>query len=312
MPPTGSSARNARRPTPDEPETWLERELAGRRALVESALERWLPGEDEAPTRLHEAMRYAVLGGGKRLRPILVLAAAEACGGSRERALPAAVAVEFVHCYSLVHDDLPAIDDDDLRRGRPTCHRAYGEAVAILAGNALLTLAFDLLATQVPDKGLAAVLVGELAQAAGHRGMIGGEVTDILSEGTEPSVELLDYIHRRKTARLFRAAGRLGALCAGARAQHLQALTTYGEQLGLAFQIADDILDVTSSPGELGKATQKDLARGKLTYPGLVGLERARQEAVRLAEEAVASVKEFGERARLLGELARFTVSRKR
>jgi geranylgeranyl diphosphate synthase type II len=257
-------------------------------------------------------MRYAVLGGGKRLRPILVLAAAEACGGSRERALPAAVAVEFVHCYSLVHDDLPAIDDDDLRRGRPTCHRAYGEAVAILAGNALLTLAFDLLTTQVPDKGLAAVLVGELAEAAGHRGMIAGEVTDILSEGTEPSVELLDYIHRRKTARLFRAASRLGALSAGARAQHLQALTTYGEQLGLAFQIADDILDVTSSPGELGKATQKDLARGKLTYPGLVGLERARQEAARLAEEAAASVKEFGERARLLGELARFTVSRKR
>jgi geranylgeranyl diphosphate synthase type II len=244
--------------------------------LVESALEHWLPPEDEPPTRLHEAMRYAVLGGGKRLRPILVLAAAEACGGNPQAALPAAAAVECVHCYSLVHDDLPAMDDDDLRRGRPTCHRAYGEALAILAGDALLTLAFDLLADQVPDKSLGAVLVGELARAAGHRGMVAGQVTDMLSEGTEPSAELIDYIHRHKTAALFRAAARLGGLAVAVRPKHLQALTAYGERLGLAFQIADDILDVTSSAAELGKAAHKDLGRGKLTYPGLVGLERAR------------------------------------
>jgi geranylgeranyl diphosphate synthase type II len=256
-------------------------------------------------------MRYAVLAGGKRLRPILVLAAAEACGGNPQAALPAAVAVEFVHCYSLVHDDLPSMDDDDLRRGRPTCHRAFGEALAILAGDALLTLAFDLLVSHAPDKGLGAVLVGELAQAAGHRGMVAGQVTDILSEGTAPSAELIDYIHRHKTAALFRAAVRLGGLAVAARPKHVQALTTYGERLGLAFQIADDILDVTSSAAELGKATRKDLARGKLTYPGLMGLARARQAAEQLAEEAVASVEEFGERARLLVELARFAVSRK-
>jgi geranylgeranyl diphosphate synthase type II len=256
-------------------------------------------------------MRYAVLGGGKRLRPILVLASAEACGGNSESVLSVAAAVEFVHCYSLVHDDLPSMDNDDLRRGRPTCHRAYGEALAILAGDALLTLAFDLLAGQVPDESLGAVLVGELARAAGHRGMVAGQVTDILSEGTEPSAELIDYIHRHKTAALFRAAARLGGLAVAARPKHLQALTTYGERLGLAFQIADDILDATSSAAELGKATRKDLGRGKLTYPGLVGLARARQAATRLAEEAVASVQLFGDRARLLAELARFAASRK-
>ena len=311
MPPARSSAHNPARAARDESATWLERELARRRSMVESALEHWLPADDEPPARLHAAMRYAVLGGGKRLRPILVLAAAEACGGNPEAALPAAAAVEFVHCYSLVHDDLPSMDDDDLRRGRPTCHRAYGEALAILAGDALLTLAFDLLAGQAPDKSLGAVLVGELAQAAGHRGMVAGQVTDILSEGSEPSAELIDYIHRHKTAALFRAAARLGGLAAAAKPTCLQALTTYGERLGLAFQMADDILDVTSSPAELGKATRKDLGRGKLTYPGLVGLARARQAAERLAEEAVASVEEFGERGRLLTELARFAVTRK-
>jgi len=287
---------------------------------VDSALEGWLPPEDERPPELHAAMRYAVLGGGKRLRPILALAAAEVCGGEVERALPAAAAVEFVHCYSLVHDDLPAMDDDDLRRGRPTCHKVFGEAMAILAGDALLTLAFEVLTSaspveptgQVEDGALAAALVSELAKAAGHAAIVAGQVADILAQGAEPSAELLDYIHRNKTGALIRGAVRMGALSAGASQEQLQALGTFGECTGLAFQIADDILDATSSPEELGKTTRKDPARGKLTYPGLVGLEKARETADGLVEEAIASLAPFGREARFLEELARFVVLRKR
>ena len=299
-------------PVTDEAKTWLEEQLRERRGLVDSALERWLPTEDERPPELHAAMRYAVLGEGKRLRPVLVLAAAEACGGEADQALRAAAAVEFVHCYSLVHDDLPAIDDDDLRRGRPTCHKVFGEAMAVLAGDALLTLAFEVLTKQVEDERLAAVLVFELARAAGHAGMVGGQVVDILSEGEEPSSELLDYIHRHKTGALIRASVRMGSLCAGACEERLRALTAYGERVGLAFQIADDCLDVTSSAKELGKATQKDLERGKLTYPGLVGLEEARAVARRLVEEAVVWLQDFGAEARLLEQLARFIIRRRR
>ncbi|MCK4300224.1 MAG: polyprenyl synthetase family protein [Planctomycetes bacterium] len=299
-------------PVTGEAETWLEGQLRERRRLVDSALERWLPTEDERPPELHAAMRYAVLGEGKRLRPVLVLAAAEACGGEADQALRAAAAVEFVHCYSLVHDDLPAIDDDDLRRGRPTCHKVFGEAMAVLAGDALLTLAFEVLTKQVEDERLAAVLVFELARAAGHAGMVGGQVVDILSEGEEPSSELLDYIHRHKTGALIRASVRMGSLCAGASEERLRALTAYGERVGLAFQIADDCLDVTSSAKELGKATQKDLERGKLTYPGLVGLEEARAVARRLVEEAVVWLQDFGAEARLLEQLARFIIRRRR
>ena len=298
-------------PVTGEAKTWLEEQLRERRRLVDSALERWLPTEDERPPELHAAMRYAVLGEGKRLRPVLVLAAAEACGGEADQALRAA-AVEFVHSYSLVHDDLPAIDDDDLRRGRPTCHKVFGEAMAILAGDALLTLAFEVLTKQVEDCALATALVCELARAAGHAGMVGGQVVDILSEGEEPSSELLDYIHRHKTGALIRASVRMGSLCAGASEESLRALTAYGERVGLAFQIADDCLDVTSSAKELGKATQKDLERGKLTYPGLVGLEEARAAARRLVEEAVVWLQDFGAEARLLEQLARFMIRRRR
>jgi len=261
-------------------------------------------------------MRYAVLDGGKRLRPILVLAAAEACSGphgplQNPSALSAAVAVELVHCYSLVHDDLPTMDDDDLRRGRPACHKVFGDAVAILAGDALLTLAFEVLSEEVEDSDLAGRLVSELARAAGHAGMVGGQVVDILSEGSKPSAELLDYIHRNKTGALIRASVRMGALCARAPKEQFDALSAYGERVGLAFQIADDILDISSSPGELGKATQKDLDRGKLTYPGLAGLEEAQQRARELAQEAVAQLTPFGQRGRLLEELAHFVVTRK-
>ncbi len=292
--------------------SWLTGQLASRRELVESALDRWLPTEDERPAQLHKAMRYAVLGAGKRLRPILVLAAAEACGGDPEAALPAAAAVELIHCYSLVHDDLPAMDDDDLRRGRPTCHKVFGEALAILVGDALLTLAFEVLTREVEGEGLAAALVLELAQKAGHGGTVGGQAADVLSRGAEPSLELLDYIHRHKTGCLMAASVRLGALSACASQAHLDALSAYGERVGLAFQIADDILDVTSTSAELGKATGKDLGRGELTYPGLVGLERARKMADRMVEDAVSGVAIFAEQGRLLKALARFVVERHR
>jgi geranylgeranyl diphosphate synthase type II len=327
-------------PTAGGAQAWLEEQLADHRQQMEEALERALPPVDEGDPstalatgvprpvlpgraeagpygpatplldRLHQAMRYAVLNGGKRLRPVWVLAAAEACGGGRAQALPAAVAVELVHCYSLVHDDLPAMDDDDLRRGRPTCHKVFGDGVAILAGDALLTLAFEVLAQEIEDRTVAAHLVSELAQAAGHAGMVGGQVVDILSEGTASSTELLDYIHRKKTGALIRASVHMGALCAGASKAQLGALSAYGDRVGLAFQIADDILDVTSTPEELGKATEKDSGRSKLTYPGVAGLEAARHAADRLVEDAVNELTTFGERARLLKELARFAVSR--
>jgi geranylgeranyl diphosphate synthase type II len=220
--------------------------------------------------------------------------------------------VEFVHCYSLVHDDLPAMDDDDLRRGRPTCHKVYGEALAILVGDALLTLAFEVLATGVADGAVAAQMVAELSRGAGHTGMVGGQVVDMLSEGAAPSAEVLDYIHRNKTGALITSSVRLGAISAGAGARELESLSSYGRRIGLAFQIADDILDVTSTAEELGKAAQKDLDRGKLTYPTLVGLEESRQRAASLVEEAVTDLADFGEEARLLRELASFIVTRTR
>jgi geranylgeranyl diphosphate synthase type II len=293
-------------------EDWLARELADRRRLVESALEDYLPAETEPPETLHQAMRYAVLNGGKRLRPILVLAAAEVCGGQTQATLPATVAMEFVHCYSLVHDDLPAMDDDDLRRGRPTCHKAYGEAMAILVGDALLTLAFEVLTTNVADSALAGQLVKELSRAAGHAGMVAGQVVDMLSEGSEPSEDVLDYIHTNKTGALITAALRLGALTADAAPEQLSALTDFGRRIGLAFQIADDILDVTSTVEDLGKSAQKDLDRGKLTFPALVGVEESRRRAAELVEAAATSLGPFGDHARFLQGLASFVVTRSR
>jgi len=291
-------------------QSWLSREITNRRELVEPALDGSLPAETEPPEKLHQAMRYAVMGGGKRLRPILTVAAAELCGGELKEALPAAVAVEFVHCYSLVHDDLPALDDDDVRRNRPTCHKVFGEALAILVGDALLTLAFEVLATRVQDKARVARLVEELARGSGHAGMVAGQVVDMFSEGSEPSAEVIDYIHRHKTGDLITASVRMGALSAGASVEQLEALSAYGRRIGLAFQIADDILDVTSTADELGKATQKDLGRGKLTYPGLVGVTEARRRALGLVQEAVGDLEAFGGRARFLRELASFAVTR--
>ena len=266
----------------------------------------------ESPPRLIEAVEYSLLAGGKRLRPALVLEAWRACGGPEESsgaALAGAGAIELVHTFSLVHDDLPAMDDDELRRGRPTNHKVFGEAMAILAGDAMLTMAFDVIARHAPPQ-VATPMIRELAGATGPQGMIGGQVLDMQNENQSLALEQLQDIHRRKTAALLVAACRLGAIAAGAPADQLESLTTYARHLGLAFQIVDDLLEVTSTPQQLGKATRKDQSKGKNTYPALLGIEGSRQEAQRQLERALASVQPFSERAAALAELAQFAVHR--
>ncbi len=288
----------------------LPRFLEDERRKVDAALEKLLPPETVEPPALHKAMRYSVLGGGKRLRPILVRAACSACGGDPDRAMNAACALEMIHTYSLIHDDLPAMDDDDLRRGRPTCHKAFGEAVAILAGDALLTFAFEVLARPVGGEGLALALVREAAEAAGTLGMVGGQVLDLQSEGGAPTAAAVEAIHRRKTAALIRASVRMGGLVAGGGDRLLGALTRYGDAAGLAFQIADDVLDETSDAQTLGKAAKKDAERGKLTYPRAVGLDASRARARALAAEAVDAIADLPA-PRRLRELAELLVERK-
>jgi geranylgeranyl diphosphate synthase type II len=290
----------------------LDSYLHEKRTLVEDALERCLPAAETPPAKLHEAMRYGVFSGGKRLRPILALAAFELAGGRGDAILAPASATELIHTYSLIHDDLPAMDDDELRRGRPTCHRVFGDAIAILAGDALLTLAFEVVAS---DEGLPAerraAVIRELASANGSGGMVGGQAADIVAEGTAPSEGAVAFIHQRKTAMPLRAALRVGAVAAGASERARLALSAYGEKLGLAFQIADDLLDVRGTAEELGKAVRKDLARGKITYPGAVGTERAAARALALSEEAVSALRPFGGDAWVLREVARFVVERR-
>jgi geranylgeranyl diphosphate synthase type II len=268
--------------------------LREKRALVERRLPEAVDPGGGCPPGLLEAMRYSLLAPGKRLRPILVILAAEACGGSDESALPAACAVEMVHTYSLIHDDLPAMDDDDLRRGLPTCHKKFGEALAILAGDALLTRAFEVLATEYAPR-IAATCCRELAQGAGAAGMVGGQAEDLAWEQGEAagsSFEVLQGIHARKTGALFRACLRLGAWTAIAEGESgpdpalLESLDAYGRCFGQAFQVTDDLLDVESTPEQTGKRVQKDAARGKLTYPGLLGVAESRQWAERLCREA--------------------------
>jgi len=290
---------------PDLLRTWGER--------VEAALDRLLAAPDEASRPLFEAMRYMVLGGGKRLRPALVILAAEACGGPAEAAMPAACAVEMVHTYSLIHDDLPAMDDDDLRRGRPSCHKRFGEAMAILAGDALLTEAFGVLAREVADPATSRQMAAELASAAGAVGMVGGQVADLEAERTRSrDPRLLDLIHRRKTAALIAASAVLGALAADASEHLVRSLREYGGHLGLAFQIADDILDASATTADLGKTAGKDAAAGKLTYVTLYGLESARRRALAEADRAVDALAPFGHSADPLRDLARFVVERTR
>ncbi len=282
--------------------------LRDARRRVDEALERFLPAADEAsgcPPRLAEAMRYSLMAGGKRLRPLLCLMAAESCGADPVRALPAACALEMVHTYSLIHDDLPAMDDDDLRRGRPTCHKAFDEATAILAGDGLLTLAFEVVARHTTPPEAAAACVRILAEGAGPAGMVGGQMADLQAESRDDAtVEALEAIHRRKTGALLRSALRMGAAVAGATPKITEGLDTYGRAVGLAFQIVDDLLDVQGDEAKMGKRVQKDNALGKWTYPGLLGIDGSRARARALAEEAVAALEPLGDRAGRLKALA--------
>jgi len=292
-------------PTPAE--SVLNPEL---REQIDAALERYVQFDEDCPAHLGEALRYALLAPGKRLRPQLVLLAAQACGAGVERALPAAVAVEMVHAYSLVHDDLPAMDDDDLRRGRPTCHKQFGEATAILVGDALLARAFEVLAEEIEPADCAVRCCAELAQAAGATALVGGQADDLATEFRDASVDRLESIHRRKTGALFRAALRLGAIVAGATTEQLAALDQYGSRLGLAFQVVDDLLDVSGSESDVGKRLGKDCQQGKTTYPALLGVVASRRHVDTLVDEACQAIQCFGESAAPLRELALY-VSRR-
>lgn len=282
------------------------------RAKIDARLRCYLSALDGCPARLVQAMQYTVLAPGKRLRPLLVLLAAEACGGSIEAALPAACAVEMVHTYSLVHDDLPAMDDDDLRRGQPTCHRKFDEATAILAGDALLALAFEVLAREVQPPETAAQCCAVLAEAAGPRHLVGGQADDLQGATEGAGLAQLESIHRRKTGALIVASLCLGGMIAGADGPHLAALQRYGHALGLAFQITDDLLDVQGDAQAVGKRLGKDSGQGKLTFPGLLGVAESSQRAERLAAEAWQALEIFVDRAEPLRHLALFVVQRNR
>ena len=294
----------------------VEAELEERRRLVEEALDRALPPESAWPETLHRAVRYSLFAGGKRIRPLLVLAAGEAVGGRREDVMPLACAVEMVHTYSLVHDDLPAMDDDDLRRGKPTSHKVFGEAIAILAGDALLTRAFQVMAEVPPPTGpegrarrLAATAI--LAEAAGSTGMIGGQVMDLESEGRMVDGEALERMHRAKTGALLGACVRGGAALGGGDGDDRARLDRYASAVGLAFQVVDDVLDETGAAHELGKTAGKDARAGKATYVSVHGLETSRALARRLLDEARSALAPLGARGRLLEALARVIVERR-
>lgn len=285
--------------------------LEERRQKVEAGLSQYLPPANTRPAVLHEAMHYAVLAGGKRLRPILCMAACEAAGGNPDNALLPGLAVEILHTYTLIHDDLPCMDNDDLRRGRPTTHIRFGEANALLAGDALLTLAFEWTArVPAPHPYPPGQIALELAIGAGSQGVIGGQVEDLAAEGKPVNANLVDYIHSHKTAALIRAATRMGAICAGATPPQLEALSRYGKCIGLAFQIADDILNVTSTPEQLGKPVGNDAALKKLTYVSVHGLDASRDKAHALIEEAVAGLRILPGDSQPLAELALFTANR--
>ncbi len=288
--------------------------LAKKKDLVDKALEKLVPPARTFPGSLHEAMRYSLFGGGKRVRPILALAAAEALGAKTADFLPIAGSLELIHTYSLIHDDLPAMDDDDFRRGRATCHKVYGEAIAILAGDGLLNLAFEVLSDPRRLKAVPAnrliTIIKEISTASGAFGMVGGQVVDMESEGKDIDFPTLEYIHTRKTGALIRASVRVGALYAKAGTRQFTALTHYGEMVGLAFQIADDILDITGKQEELGKDVGSDLKKDKKTFPSFYGLEESRARAGEVADKAVRALKDFDRKADPLRELAKYIVNR--
>jgi len=289
--------------------------LEKQRQLIEKALVGVLPAASARPITIHAAMRYSLLGGGKRLRPLLVLAAAEAIGSERAKdlpsVLPAACAVELIHTYSLIHDDLPCMDDDDLRRGRPTSHKVYGEGVAVLAGDALLTRAFALLSEITPAKRYPlSLLLQETAMAAGSLQLIAGQVADLEAEGRKLKIADVRFIHERKTAAMIVLSLRLGAMIAGASPRQLEALTDFGNSLGLAFQILDDILDVTATSEQLGKSAGKDLKASKATYPAVIGLEASRKEAVKQTRAALRALDPLGAHGGRLRELGEWLLKR--
>ncbi|MBI3828206.1 MAG: polyprenyl synthetase family protein [Planctomycetes bacterium] len=280
------------------------------RTFVDQCLEQSLPPETAAPQTLHKAIRYSIFAGGKRLRPALAFAGAEAVGGSWDDAAPVACAVEMIHTYSLIHDDLPAMDDDDLRRGRPTCHKVFGDAIAILAGDGLLTYAFECLAS-CPRGSAIPAIIKAVAAGSGTQGMVGGQVLDLEGEGKPPTLPGVEAIHRWKTAALITASCEAGALAGGASLKESEIIRNYGQKIGLAFQIVDDILDLTASPETLGKTPGKDVRAQKATYPAVMGLERAKLEAQQLMDAARAELQALGARAQNLEDLARFVVERK-
>jgi geranylgeranyl diphosphate synthase, type II len=286
--------------------------MAAEQKAVDAALDRWVPREDQNPAVIHRAMRYSLFAGGKRIRPLLAIAAAQAVSDAPVGIASCACALEMIHTYSLIHDDLPALDNDDLRRGRPTCHKVFGDAMAILAGDALLTLAFEVLSKlDHADSSRRVMLVRELATASGTvDGMIGGQVNDIEGEGKHPTAHLLESIHRAKTGALLRASVRMGGIYAGADADQVAALTGFGEHVGLAFQMVDDILDVEQSSEALGKTAGKDAAQKKITFPAVYGIERSREMAEEERLAAHLALQPFDDRAQRLRQLADLVVRR--
>jgi geranylgeranyl diphosphate synthase type II len=300
----------------------IKKYLQEKKEIVDLALEKYFPSQPDSiegeviPAPLHKAIRYSLFAGGKRIRPILSMAAFESVGGKGDTILPFSCALELIHTYSLIHDDLPALDNDDYRRGNPTCHKVFGEAIGILAGDALLTEAFRLMTNQVIQEfslhngRLALDVIHQVAQAAGVFGMVGGQVVDIESEGKGVDFPTLQYIHTHKTGALILVSVRVGAMLGGANKETLKALTRFGEGIGLTFQIADDILNVEGKAALLGKKTGSDLSRRKATYPSLFGLEESKRRAKELVTSAIEAIRSFGSEAEPLREIAWFILSR--
>ena len=292
----------------------LQETLREGQQLADTALDRLIPLETQHPVSIHKAMRHSVFAGGKRLRPILCMEAGRMVAGSLPNGIEElGAALEMLHTYSLIHDDLPALDNDDLRRGRPTCHKVFGEAIAILAGDALQTQAYEVLSRLKCSAEARVRIIEEIAHGTGTvEGMIGGQVVDLEAEHTKPSPEMLEYIHRSKTARLITASVVSGGFYAGAKDREAEKLRAFGMAIGLAFQIVDDVLDVTQTSEQLGKTAGKDTASEKATYPALFGIEKSQQKADELVDKAFAELESFGPRAENLKELARFLIERKK
>lgn len=299
--------------TPEE-KISLDEYLKGRKKIVDEALDRYLPGEDTFPSSIFKSVRYSVFAGGKRIRPILCMGSAEAVGGNIEEVLPVACALELIHTYSLIHDDLPVMDDDDYRRGKLTNHKVFGEDIAILAGDALLTEAFRLMSKKEfagktpPDRLLS--VISDISEAAGFLGMVGGQIVDIQSEGKKVGEETLNYIHTHKTGAMITTSIRAGAIISGAGNNEIDALSDYGRHIGLAFQIADDILDVEGNQETLGKDIGSDRKRGKVTFPAIFGMEKSRKKARDLVNKALADIAQFDSRAEPLRMIATYIIER--